>query len=155
MEFGLLKSKIENILVESYNNGTFNKEIKNFKSLVLGNKEVRMSYHLYEELSKEKGFIKEFAEDYLDECISLYSQNTINKNSLKRLNEWVKNVKCENNYSDIDTVLSKNTFLINSDEPRDVISANRIPVVYPLYKLSCQIDTNSFPLKSIVVALTV
>ena len=36
MEFGLLKSKIENILVESYNNGTFNNEIKKFKTLVLG-----------------------------------------------------------------------------------------------------------------------
>jgi hypothetical protein len=73
-----------------------------------------MSYHLYEELSKEKGFIKEFAEDYLDECINLYSQNTINKTSLKKLNEWVKNVKCKNNYSDIDTVLSKNTFIIEN-----------------------------------------
>jgi hypothetical protein len=73
-----------------------------------------MSYHLYEELSKEKGFIKEFAEDYLDECVSLYSQNTINKTTLIKLNEWVKNVKCKNNYSDIDTVLSKNTFIIEN-----------------------------------------
>jgi hypothetical protein len=114
MEFGLLKSKIENILVESYNNGTFNNEIKKFKTLVLGDNGVKKAYHLYEELSKEKGFSKEFAEDFLDECVSLYSQNVISKTSLKKLNEWVKNVNCENNYSDIDTVLSKNTFIIEN-----------------------------------------
>ena len=31
MEFGLLKSKIEKKLTESYSKDTFNKEIKNFK----------------------------------------------------------------------------------------------------------------------------
>jgi hypothetical protein len=144
MEFGLLKSKIENILVESYNNGTFNNEIKNFKSLVLGNKEVRMSYHLYEELSKEKGFIKEFAEDYLDECISLYSQNTINKTTLKKLNEWVKNVKCENNYSDIDTVLSKNTFIIEN------IIKEKQNIVKRLTSKKVEVEQVNLPLEKMV-----
>lgn len=144
MEFGLLKSKIENILVESYNTGTFNKEIKTFKSLVLSNKEVRMSYHLYEELSKEKGFIKEFAEDYLDECISLYSQNTINKNTLKKLNEWVKNVKCENNYSDIDTVLSKNTFIIEN------IIKEKQNIVKRLTSKKVEVEQVNIPLEKMV-----
>jgi hypothetical protein len=130
MEFGLLKSKIENILVESYNNGTFNK--------------VRMSYHLYEELSKEKGFIKEFAEDYLDECINLYSQNTINKTSLKKLNEWVKNVKCENNYSDIDTVLSKNTFIIEN------IIKEKQNIVKRLTSKKVEVEQVNLPLEKMV-----
>ena len=103
-----------------------------------------MSYHLYEELSKEKGFIKEFAEDYLDECVSLYSQNTINKTSLRKLNEWVKNVKCENNYSDIDTVLSKNTFIIEN------IIKEKQNIVKRLTSKKVEVEQVNIPLEKMV-----
>jgi hypothetical protein len=33
--FGLLKSKIENVLLESYANDTFKNELKTFKNLLL------------------------------------------------------------------------------------------------------------------------
>ena len=38
--FGLLKTKIENVLLESYANDTFKDEIKNFKKYVLENKNI-------------------------------------------------------------------------------------------------------------------
>ena len=39
-KFGILKSKIENVLLESYKNDTFKDELKTFKKLVLENKNV-------------------------------------------------------------------------------------------------------------------
>lgn len=114
MEFGLLKSKIEKKLAESYINKTLNKEIKTFKKLVLEDKELSKLYHLYNELSKEKGFKESFAEDFLDESVSLYSLVKINPKKISKLENWVKGVQCENQYKDIDTVFSKNTFIVEN-----------------------------------------
>ena len=47
MKFGIIKSKIENVLLESYKNNTFKDEVKNFKKLVLENKNVSKLYYLY------------------------------------------------------------------------------------------------------------
>ena len=38
MKFGILKSKIEKVLLESYSNNTFKNELKNFKTNVLDKK---------------------------------------------------------------------------------------------------------------------
>jgi hypothetical protein len=114
MEFGLIKSKIDKKLFESYKNDTFNKEIKNFKKLVLENKTLSKVFYFYDELSKEKGFEKSFAEDYLDECISLYKNIDTKSISLKEVSDWVKNIKSENLYEDIDTVLGKNTLVVEN-----------------------------------------
>jgi len=114
MEFGLLKSKIETKLVESYKKDSFNTDIKVFKKLVLENKEVSKMFYLYDELSKEKGFEKSFADDYLNECIGLIEKISINKKTMSLLESWVKDVKTENHYKDIDTVVNKNTVVVEN-----------------------------------------
>jgi DNA-binding transcriptional regulator YiaG len=114
MEFGLLKSKIETKLVESYKKDSFNTNIKTFKKLVLENKEVSKMFYLYDELSKEKGYEKSFADDYLNECIGLIEKITINKKTISLLESWVKDVKSENHYKDIDTVVNKNTVVVEN-----------------------------------------
>lgn len=114
MEFGLLKSKIETKLVESYKKDSFNTEIKLFKRLVLENKEVSKMFYLYDELSKEKGYEKSFADDYLDECVSLIERISIDKKAISLIESWVKDVKSENYYKDIDTVVTKNTVVIEN-----------------------------------------
>lgn len=114
MEFGLLKSKIETKLVESYKKDSFNTEIKLFKRLVLENKEVSKMFYLYDELSKEKGYEKSFADDYLDECLSLIERISIDKKAISLIESWVKDVKSENYYKDIDTVVTKNTVVIEN-----------------------------------------
>lgn len=114
MEFGLLKSKIEAKLAESYKNKTLNVELKNFKKNILENKGLNQIYYLYDELSKQKGYDKSFAEDYLNECVELYQNIKLNNKNLVVLEKWVKNVVAENQYSDIDTVLAKKTFIIEN-----------------------------------------
>ncbi len=114
MEFGHLKSKIETKLVESYKTNTFNKEIKTFRKLVLENELINMAYHLYEELSKEKGFSKDFADDFLSECVDIYQRLNITEKLLSKLIDWTKDVTSENQYKDIDSVMNKNTFVIEN-----------------------------------------
>jgi hypothetical protein len=122
MEFGIIKSKIENKLIESYKQNKFNTDIKTFNKLVLEDKEVSKMYFLYDELSKEKGYLDNFADDYLSECIELIERVSISKKSISLIESWVKGVKCSNHYKDIDTVVNKNTIIVE-----DIInSKNRI-----------------------------
>ncbi len=44
MKFGLLKSKIEKNLLESYSKGEFKTEMKYFKKLVLENKNIAVGF---------------------------------------------------------------------------------------------------------------
>lgn len=114
MEFGFIKSKIETKLVEAYNNKTFDKELKVFKNLVLENTDIKKLYYLYDVLSSNKGYQESFAEDYVNECVNLYKTMKISSKLLNKLNDWTKNVVCENIYKDIDVVLFKNTMIVEN-----------------------------------------
>ena len=108
MKFGLLKSKIEEYLTESYQNGTFNDGLFIFNEMVTKNKNISKLYLMYDELSKKKGLNEDVANQYLNESINIY-ENTINKINKKTLDEisvWVSNIKTKNKYEDIDNVFS-------------------------------------------------
>ena len=70
MNFGEKFSKVEYLLSESYIGKTFSEDIKKFQKLVLENKDLSKIYFLYSELSKEQGFDKSFAEEYVNESVS-------------------------------------------------------------------------------------
>jgi F0F1-type ATP synthase membrane subunit b/b' len=116
-KFGILKSKMEQKLLESYSNGTFPQEMKKFKKLVLENKKISKLHFLYDELSSNKGMSKDIVDDYINECITIY-ENTINKIDMKEfnpINEWVKNSKVvKNNYENIDNVMSSNILTLGN-----------------------------------------
>ena len=78
IKFGILKSKVENVLLESYKNDTFKTEIQNFKKLVLENKNINKIFFLYDDLSSDKGLNESVINDYINECVTIY-ENTINK----------------------------------------------------------------------------
>ena len=109
MKFGLLKSKIENVLLESYKKNTFKEEMKIFKKLVIENKNISKLLFLYDELSSPKGLEESIASEFMLESIIRY-ENLINKIEPKKLNElqsWVSKVTCENKYNDIDNLFSQ------------------------------------------------
>jgi len=109
MKFGLLKSKIENVLIESYKKNTFKEEMKIFKKLVIENKNISKLFFLYDELSSPKGLEESVASEFMLESIIRY-ENLINKIEPKKLNElqnWVTKVTCENKYNDIDNLFSQ------------------------------------------------
>lgn len=125
MEFGVLKSKIEKKLTESYSNNNFNKAIKTFKDVVLNDPNISRAYHIYNEISKSKGFEKKFAEDYVNECIDIFNRINFSKKSISLLESWISGVKCENHYKDIDTIFNKSTLVIeNIIESKNKVISN-------------------------------
>jgi hypothetical protein len=147
MTFGILKSKIENILLESYSKGVLKNELKNFKKYVLENKNISKIYFLYDDLSSNKGMDNTLVFDYINECITVY-ENTVNKindSDILNLKKWVKESKVENNYKVIDDLFSSGVTLIESKlESRRVISETL------KQKPKIKIDSPLIPLNSMV-----
>jgi hypothetical protein len=116
MKFGILKSKIENVLLESYKNNTFKDELKTFKKLVIENKNVAKIFYLYDELSSPKGLNESYVNEFINESVKLYEKSIskITKSELKELNEWVKNSTVENSYSKIDDLFTSDVLTIES-----------------------------------------
>ena len=127
--FGQLKSSVETLLTESFVKKSLNKELKNFKKLVLENKNITKLFFLYDELNSKKGLKKDIVDDYINECIKIY-ENTINKISPKeftKLQLWVESnkINSENRFSQIDNLLSSNILTLESKiESRNVIKEN-------------------------------
>lgn len=124
MKFGILKTKIEDLLIESYKNDTFKRDMFVFDELILKNKNLSKIYYLYEELSSNKGLSKELANDLINQSVTLY-ENLINKISTEQINEiklWVGSQKSNNRYSNLDNLFSKNV----TDMVNNVISRKQI-----------------------------
>lgn len=109
MEFGLLKTKIEESLNNSYNRKTLKKDMFVFNELVLENKNIAKLYFLYDELSSNKGLNESLATEFINESVKMYNQITkgISKTNLNELQMWVGHLKCENRYKHIDNLFSK------------------------------------------------
>ena len=116
MKFGILKSKIEKCLIESYNKNTFKDNIFIFNELVKNNKNISKIYYLYDELSSKKGISESVANEFINESITIY-ENTVNKISKKNLEEikvWVNNITTKNNYEEIDNLFSNNVVMLEN-----------------------------------------
>lgn len=133
-KFGILKSKIENVLLESYKNDTFKDELKTFKKLVLENKNVSKIFYMYDELNSKKGLSESYSREYIHECITLY-ENAVNKilpADLKKLNIWVKNTNSNKLYENIDNLFSTDILTIESRiKSKNLIIENlrKLPII--------------------------
>ena len=162
MNFGILKSKIENTLLESYKKGTLKNELKNFKKYVLENKNISKLYYLYGDLSSNKGMDSTLVFDYINECITVY-ENTVNKlkqNDINNLKNWVKDTVAENQYKSIDNLFSNNVLIIESRlESRKLISENlkKKPVSksdVPLIPISVMVNVANKTITNYIDSLT-
>ena len=125
MNFGIIKSRIEHTLLESYKKGTFKEDMKNFKKLVLENKNISKLYYLYDDLSSNKGLHSEIVNDYINESVTIY-ENTLNKvtgNDINKILSWVGTPKINNTYEVIDNLFSTNILTIeNRIQSKKIIS---------------------------------
>lgn len=133
MKFGILKSKIENVLLESYAKDTFKSEIKNFKQLVLENKNISKLFYLYDELNSPKALNESYAREYINECIKMYENtiNTVKQSDLIKIKAWVGDKQVDNLYENIDTLFSTDVLTIESKiKSRNLIteSLKKLPV---------------------------
>lgn len=116
MKFGILKSKIENVLLESYKHGTFKEELKTFDKLVLKNKSISKLFYLYDDLTSSKGLNESIVDEYINESTKLF-ENTINKlteSDFNKISTWVKNDKTDNKYEMVDSLFSTGILTIES-----------------------------------------
>lgn len=114
MKIGLLKSKVEKYLTESFKKETLKENMFVFNELVLKNKNLSKLFFLYDNLSQNKNLNESAANDLINESILIY-ENTINKltkKELQDLNLWIGHVKTKNEYSDIDNLFSNNVLTL-------------------------------------------
>lgn len=161
MNFGILKSKIESLLLESYKKGTFKEELKRFKRYVLENKNVSKIYYLYDDLSSNKGMNNSIVFDYINECITIY-ENTVNKlkqSDINNIKKWVENSVVENQYTNIDNLFSNKVLMIESRlESRRIISENlkknpNVKSETPLIPISSMINVANKTINSYIDSL--
>jgi hypothetical protein len=115
IKFGILKTKIETLLLESYSDNTFKNEIKTFNKLVLSNKNISKLFYLYDELNSNKGLSESIAKEFVFESITLY-ENLINKvqnKDIKLIMDWVSKTKVDNQYEHIDNLLGRSDDVLN------------------------------------------
>jgi len=127
MKIGLLKSKIEKCLTESYGKDTFKPNMFVFKELVLENKNLSKLFFLYDELTTKKSLSESTASDLINESITIYENtiNKINKKQIDELNLWLVGVKTKNNYEDLDNLFSSNVLTLESKiKSKKIITEN-------------------------------
>ena len=145
VKFGILKSKIEKVLLDTYSNDTFKGELKNFKKLVLENKNISKIFYLYDELSSKKGLNENTVNDYIHECVTMY-ENSINKikpSDLNNLKTWVNNVKSENLYETVDGLFSTDVLTIESKIKSKKLIKESLMVPTPISKEIIKLPLNT------------
>ena len=150
VKFGILKTKIETLLLESYSNNTFKNEIKTFNKLVLGNKNISKLFYLYDELNSNKGLSESIAKEFVFESITLY-ENLINKvqnKDIKLIMDWVSKTKTNNQYEHIDNLLGRSDDVLNLENK---IKNKKIIVENLQKEPYCENNTNiNIPINSML-----
>ena len=123
MKFGELLSKIEKKMVDSYVNESIKEDLKTFKNLVLNNKGLSSMYSIYNKLSKKQGLDKETGELFIKESVRQLERIIPNLET-KQVSEWVSNVVCENQYSNIDKLVyvGANTILESVEGRKSILN---------------------------------
>jgi len=149
MELGLLFSKVEKKLNDSYINQTFKTEISNFKNIVISNKMLSECYYLYSNLTTKQGMSSNVAKEYLEESIKTI-KNKKDHLFLIDLKNWVKDVVCENQYVKIDSLLKEDVLKITENienkkqlvstltESKDVVKKQFVPFVENVVKYNLE-----------------
>jgi hypothetical protein len=141
MTFGIIKSLIENNLLESYKNEKdFKKTLREFKHNVLNNKSMSKVYELYDQLSTPQGLTESDAKEFLEEGISLLQRVLPSIKLPKTISESVKN-----SYTDIDTLV-----YTQKTDIKERINAKKNIVSILTLKTETVKESINIPIKSMV-----
>lgn len=101
MTFGIVKSLIENNLLESYRDEKeFKKTLREFKHNVLSNKSMSKAYAVYDQLSTPHGLSEQDAKYFIEEGVNLLQRILPTLKLPLNINESTMN-----KYKDIDTLV--------------------------------------------------
>jgi hypothetical protein len=105
MKFGILKTKIENKLVESFKNNTLKEDLNYFRKNILSDKDFCKMMSVYDNLSENKNVDKETATFIVDDLVSEFKKIKLKESTKKYIDKWTKNITETSNYSLIDNLL--------------------------------------------------
>lgn len=109
MKIGLIKSKVEKILVESMSDNTFKDKIKTFKSLVLEDKNIAKAFYLYDIIDRKRGLNPNDADLFINECVRQFEKLDFKSKKINQLEDWTKGIFVESNsYETIDNIFNEN-----------------------------------------------
>lgn len=144
--FGIYKSKIEKLLVESYSKGTIKENLVKFKNIVLSDRNLRSAYFIYDELSTNKGMDKEIAKEYIEECVKTFNNIKLNTKQIKVLENWLSSTKETNQYTHIDNLFNTDVLQLENK-----ISSKKMILETLVKKSEKKItETVNIPLKSAI-----
>jgi mRNA deadenylase 3'-5' endonuclease subunit Ccr4 len=83
MKFGILKTKIENKLVESFKNNTLKEDLNYFRKNILSDKDFCKMMSVYDNLSENKNVDKETATFIVDDLVSEFKKIKLKESTKK------------------------------------------------------------------------
>jgi hypothetical protein len=105
MRFGIIKTLVENKLVESFKNDTLKTDMYLFNKKLLKNKDFVKMMSIYDNLNENKGLDKETSNYLVEDMVSEFRNLNLSESTNKFIKSWTKDIVLENKYETIDDLL--------------------------------------------------
>ena len=108
MKFGILKTLVEEKLVESFKMNNLKSDLKFFKKNILSDKNFKKYMFVYQQLSENKGLDKETSKIFVEDLLKKIDGIKVSKKTFSLIESWTKNIVCENKYDLFDDLVYEN-----------------------------------------------
>jgi hypothetical protein len=105
MRFGVIKTLVENKLVESFKNDTLKNDMYLFNKKLLKNKDFVKMMSIYDNLNENKGLDKETSNYLVEDMVSEFRNLKLSESTNNFIKSWTKDIVLENKYETIDDLL--------------------------------------------------
>ena len=102
MRFGLIKTLVENKLIDSFVKGTLKTDMRLFERKLLKNSNFCKLMSIYDNLKENKELDKETATYLVDDLSNEFKQIKLSENTINFIKSWTKDIVLENKYKTID-----------------------------------------------------
>jgi len=102
MRFGLIKTLVENKLIDSFVKGTLKSDMRLFERKLLKNSNFCKLMSIYDNLNENKELDKETATYLVDDLTNEFRQIKLSENTINFVKSWTKDIVLENKYKTID-----------------------------------------------------
>lgn len=105
MKFGVIKTLVENKLIDSFVKGTIKTDMKLFETKLLKNSDFCKLMSIYNNLNENKGLDKETSVYLIDDLSNEFSKIKLSEEIVNFVKSWSKDIVLENKYEKIDDLL--------------------------------------------------
>jgi succinate dehydrogenase flavin-adding protein (antitoxin of CptAB toxin-antitoxin module) len=105
MRFGVIKTLVENKLVESFKKDSLKTDMYYFNKKLLKNKDFCKMMSIYDNLNENKGLDKETSKYLIDDLSVEFNKIKLSEEIVNFIKSWTKDIVLENKYETIDDLL--------------------------------------------------